>query len=327
MAYQGEGITSPQRQRITIKAINESAASTGAKAVVEHHNGGGNDGINLKAKVKGKDGTGASPAPESLPTPVLESKDPIARASIAKLTEAIIAKCEHESKPHQKLKNLLKWAFDAVPDRVLSEWLREYCTTAEMVDAIELILDDVKDIPEFLQGHVEALEPLKPWTEITSAPQQRITIKTINGSSANTGCEPTSKHRNGDGNDGINLKTKIKGGGNLGELINKVSPAARAAIESQLHPAGNGGLVQKANASIVAPVEDESSKPTSNPRLIDPLKLGGKEIAGFFQGPLLVDALLLQLKECSETKNPGEIDACVSYLKPIVKWYEKYAAK
>lgn len=122
---------------------------------------------------KGATATYATPAPDAqieigeneettneAPLAPEAAKDPLARASIAKLTEAIIAKCKHESKPHQKLKDLLKWAFDAVPDRVLSEWLREYCTTAEMVDAIELILDDVKDMPEFLQRHMESLEPL-----------------------------------------------------------------------------------------------------------------------------------------------------------------------
>src|SRR4051812_10334889 len=66
VAYQSEGITSAQRQRITVKPISTIAPDKKAKPTVAHqndggggggnatrHNGGGNDGFDLKAKVKG----------------------------------------------------------------------------------------------------------------------------------------------------------------------------------------------------------------------------------------------------------------------------------
>jgi hypothetical protein len=132
---------------------------------------------------------------------------------------------------------------------------------------------------------------------------------------------------NGDGHNCIDLKAKVKGGGTLGDLKGKLSPSAWAQIESQLHRATNGDQVQKAKTSTVAPVEDSPRETTSAHRLINPLEVDEEDIAGLFQGPVLIDALLVQLKQCAETEDPAEIDACVSYLKPIVSWYEKYAAK
>jgi hypothetical protein len=196
-----------------------------------------------------------------------------------------------------------------------------------------ILLTEVSDLTH-LERNYRTLNAAYVGEEITSAPRQRITIETIKGSSANTGHGQGLKHHNGDGNDGINLKAKVKGGGNLGDLMSKVSPSARAEIESQFEKSPvNGGKVQKATFRTPAPgtyVEfgtGANKRSTPDHRKIDPSELGGEEIAGLFQRPLLIDALLLQLKRCAESKDADEIRACASNLKPIVKWYEKYAAK
>lgn len=175
---------------------------------------------------------------------------------------------------------------------------------------------------------------------ITSPQRQRITIKAVGSAQTpppSSGNKSTVAHRSGgkldlapviaDVEDGINLKAKVKGFGTLGDLLKSVPPAVRADIESQLRLAADGGTAQKSNQSLVSPADDApGGEPKLNHRLINPMELGGDEIAGLFQGPLLVDALLVQLKQCAETEDPAEIDACVSFLKPVVEWYQKHAA-
>ncbi len=220
-----------------------------------------------------------------------------------------------------------------------------------------ILLTEVSDLTH-LETKYRTLNAAYVGEEITSAPRQRITIKTVtpaepveravvpkyqdrkgkslaqNDGRNRCGIESGSteiaaKPIDGDGNgdNGIDLKAKVRGGGNLGYLMGKVSPSARAQIQSQLHQAANGGEVQTAEASTVAPVEGDGGGTTPKARLIDPLELGGEAIAGLFQGPLLIDALLLQLKQCAESHNPTQIYGCVSSLKPIVIWYEEHAAK
>lgn len=216
------------------------------------------------------------------------------------------------------------------------------CGISEDTAGRYIKLSKSADLRELIQKY-RTLNAAYQGEEITSARRQPIPIISIGTAPPDSGVKPIVAHQskgegtngggkvdstpsNGDGHNGIDLKAKVKGGGTLGDLLNKVSPAVRADIESQLHGAANGGRVLSATTSTVAPVEESGSESTSPRRLIDPLEIGGEEIAGLFQGPVLIDALLLQLKHCAETEDPVEIDACVSYLKPIVSWYEKYAA-
>ena len=181
--------------------------------------------------------------------------------------------------------------------------------------------------------------------EITSAPRKRITVTAVgsvqtpapassrikspvahssNGGGTRGGSKVDPAPSRGDADNGIDLKAKVKGVGTLGDLMKIVPPAMRADIESQLRLAAKGGTVQKSDESTIPPVEN--SRTETDPRLIDPSKVGVDEIAVAFRPPLLIDALLLQLKQCGETENPAEIDAYVSSLEPIINWYEEYAA-
>lgn len=169
-----------------------------------------------------------------------------------------------------------------------------------------------------ITGVGSARTPAPPLSDIKSpVPHRR------NGGGTGVGGKVDSAPGTGDGNKGINLKAKVKGGGTLGDLLKNVSPAVRANIESQLRLTDNGGVAQEADESTVRP--SQNSRTETNPRLIDPSKVGVDEIAEAFRPPLLIDALLLQLKQCGETENPAEIDAYVSSLRPIINWYEEYA--
>lgn len=172
---------------------------------------------------------------------------------------------------------------------------------------------------------------------ITSAPRQRITIKPVMPAEAASGAAPTvTRHvvggsvarRNGDGADGVDLKAKIKGGGNLGDLFKKVSPEARAAIESQLREAANGGQVQRATSQTPGSEQygiNRDDDGMTEAEKIDPSEIGVEEIARLYSSSLLVDALLLQLQQWAEENDAAKIAACALSIRPLVEWHAQHA--
>jgi hypothetical protein len=177
---------------------------------------------------------------------------------------------------------------------------------------------------------------------IVPAPRQRITIKPIVPTSSDSkavaivaqhnGSKSVAPH-NGDGADSINLKAKLKGGGNLGDLLGKVSPVARAAIESQLRGSADGGQVQSSPSPSPAPEGNGGCNSTldghskSDELAIDASGMGVEEIARLFPGSLLVEALLLQLQRSIEKNDAAKIVACASSLRPLVEWHAQHAPK
>ncbi|HOX59023.1 MAG TPA: hypothetical protein P5205_18085 [Candidatus Paceibacterota bacterium] len=217
----------------------------------------------------------------------------------------------------------------------------ESCGISEDTAGRYIKLCKSADLRDLIQNY-STLNSAYQGEGITSPQRQRIRVITPAPATTNTAVSsPVAEVRNGrrtkqtikadsapvtgSGADGINLKTKVKGIGTLGDLLGIVPPAMRADIESQLRLAANGGTAQKSDESTIPPVENSRTK--TDPRLIDPSELGVDEIAGAFRPTLLIDALLLQLKRCGETENPAEIDACLSSLRPVINWYEEYATK
>jgi hypothetical protein len=113
-------------------------------------------------------------------------------------------------------------------------------------------------------------------------------------------------------------------------LMSKVSPSARAEIESQLEKTATGdGKAQTSTYRTVAPnaALDIGADADTPYRENAPASFSAKEIAAMYPGPVLAGALMIHLNSHTSSKGAKEIEEWVAVLKRIIKSYHQDAPK